>query len=159
MITVTRRAYIESSSPEEVFASLSDPNRIGQLLPRVHKVEMLNRDLESRTARLVTYMSLGGMFGTIRCEGDLTWTEPGEILFKVRTPVPVETRWTLNQAVNGTDLQATMSLDLAPMLGPMAAFVPVQAVSDMLAKELESALKAIQSSSEKNMLRERAVAA
>jgi carbon monoxide dehydrogenase subunit G len=159
MITVTRRAYIESSSPEEVFASLSDPSRIGQLLPRVEKVEMLNRNMETHTARLVTYMSLGGIFGTIRCEGDLTWTEPGEILFKVRTPVPVETRWTLSPAVNGTDLQATMSLDLAPMLGPMAAFVPVQAVSDMLAKELESALTSIQAGSANKGLRERAVAA
>jgi carbon monoxide dehydrogenase subunit G len=159
MITVTRRAYIESRSPEEVFASLSDPNRIGQLLPRVQKVEMLNRNMETRTARLVTYMSLGGMFGTIRCEGDLTWTEPGEILFKVRTPVPVETQWTLSPAVNGTDLQATMALDLAPLLGPMAAFVPVQAVSDMLAKELESALKSIRERCSRSPLRERAIAA
>jgi hypothetical protein len=115
--------------------------------------------METRTARLVTHMSLGGMFGTIRCEGDLTWTEPGEILFKVRTPVPVETRWTLASAVNGTDLQASMALDLDPMLGPMAAFVPVQAVSDMLAKELESALTAIAKSSANQGLRERAVAA
>jgi hypothetical protein len=104
-------------------------------------------------------MSLGGMFGTIRCEGDLTWTEPGEILFKVLTPVPVETRWTLSPAVNGTDLQATMSLDLAPMLGPMAAFVPVDAVSNLLAKELESALKSIRENSANKGLLERAVAA
>jgi carbon monoxide dehydrogenase subunit G len=159
MITVTRRAYIESRSPEEVFASLSDPNRIGQLLPRVQKVEMLNPDMEACTARLVTHMSLGGIFGTIRCEGDLTWTEPSEIVFKVRTPVSVETRWTLNAAVNGTDLQATMALDLAPLLGPMAAFVPVQAVSDMLAKELESAIKAIRENSQPKGLRERAIAA
>ncbi|MBX0329339.1 SRPBCC family protein [Oscillochloris sp. ZM17-4] len=159
MITVTRRSYIESATPAEIFDSLSDPSRIGQLLPRVQKVEMLSRDMETRTARLVTHMSLGGIFGTIRCEGDLTWEEPGEILFKVRTPVPVETRWTLTSAVNGTDLQATMSLDLAPMLGPMAAFVPVQTVGDMLAKELESALKAISESSAAPKPRERAVAA
>jgi hypothetical protein len=41
----------------------------------------------------------------------------------------------------------------------MAAFVPVQAVSDMLAKELESALTAIAKSSATNGLRERAIAA
>jgi carbon monoxide dehydrogenase subunit G len=159
MITVSRRSTIEGASPAEVFASLSDPNRIGQLLPRVSKVEMLDRNLETRTARLVTHMSLGGMFGTIRCEGDLTWTEPGEILFKVRTPVPVETRWTLTPAVGGTDLHASMALNLDPMLGPMAAFVPVQAVADMLAKELEAALKAISESSANQRLRERAIAA
>ncbi|MEI7769453.1 MAG: SRPBCC family protein [Chloroflexales bacterium] len=159
MITVTRRAYIETSSPEEVFAVLSDPNRIGNLLPRFHKVEILNRNMETRTARLVTHMSIGGLFGTIRCEGDLTWTEPGEILFKVRTPVPVETRWTLSPAVNGTDIQATMWLDLVPMLGPMAAFVPVQTVSGMLGRELESALTTIRERSQRNEIREQAAAA
>lgn len=159
MITVTRRSYIEAATPEDVFQSLSDPSRIGQLLPRVQKVEMTNFDEENSKARLVTHMSLGGIFGTIRCEGDLTWTEPSEILFKVRTPLPVETRWSLSEAVNGTELEATMSLDLEPMLGPMAAFVPVQTVADMLAKELETALKAIKDGNARRILRERAVAA
>ncbi|NNJ09853.1 cyclase [Chloroflexales bacterium ZM16-3] len=159
MITVSRRSYIEAATPEEIFESLSDPERIGHLLPRVQKVELRDRDMDACKAHLVTHMALGGIFGTIRCEGDLTWVEPSEILFKVRTPVSVETRWTLTSAVNGTDLQATMSLDLDPMLGPMAAFVPVQAVSDMLAKELESALKAISAGNGAKKLRERAVAA
>jgi hypothetical protein len=113
----------------------------------------------NRKARLVTHMGLGGIFGTIRCEGDLTWVEPREILFKVRTPVPVETRWTLTPAGNGVDVQATMALDLTPMLGPMAAFVPTQQVADMLAAELDSALKAIATQLRDAGLRERAAAA
>ncbi len=159
MIIVTRRASIESSSPEEVFASLADPNRICNLLPRMQKVELLDRNLETCSARMITYMSLGGIFGIIRCEGDLTWTEPGDILFKVHTPVSLETRWTLIPAVYGTDLQATMSLDLRPLLGPMAAFVPKQIVSDLLAGELEAALNAIRDDSANNVLREQAIAA
>jgi carbon monoxide dehydrogenase subunit G len=159
MIKVARRAYIEGTTPEAIFAALSDPASIGQLLPRVQRVEMLNRDEANRKAKLVTHMGLGGLFGTIRCEGDLTWVEPREILFSVRTPVPVETRWTLTPAVNGSDIQATMSLDLAPLLGPMAAFVPVQQVADMLAAELEAALKAIAARMSNTPLHERAVAA
>lgn len=159
MIKVTRRAYLEGSTPAEIFAALSDPSSIAQILPRVRRVEMLNRDESARRARLVTHMGLGGIFGTIRCEGDLTWEDGREILFKVRTPVPVETRWTLTQGVGGTELHATMTLDLAPMLGPMAAFVPVQQVSDMLAAELEAALTAIDSRMREAVLRERAVAA
>jgi Polyketide cyclase / dehydrase and lipid transport len=159
MIKVARRAYIEGATPEAIFAALSDPKSIGQLLPRVQKVEMLNRDEVNRKAKLVTHMGLGGLFGTIRCEGDLTWVEPREILFQVRTPVPVETRWLLTPGVNGTDIQATMALDLNPMLGPMAAFVPVQQVGDMLAAELESALKAVAAKMRETTLRERAVAA
>lgn len=159
MIKVTRRAYLEETTPEAIFTALSDPKSIAKILPRVQKVEMLNRDDVNRKARLVTHMGLGGMFGTIRCEGDLTWVDGREILFKVRTPVAVETRWQLTQAVNGTELQATMALDLAPILGPMAAFVPTQQVADMLAAELESALKAIAAQLREAGLRERAVAA
>jgi Polyketide cyclase / dehydrase and lipid transport len=159
MIKVARRAYIEGTTPEAIFAALSDPKSIGQLLPRVQKVEMLNRDDVARKAKLVTHMGLGGVFGTIRCEGDLTWEDNREILFTVRTPVPVETRWLLSSGVNGADVRASMSLDLGPMLGPMAAFVPVQQVSDMLASELESALKAIARQMRDEQLKERAVAA
>ena len=159
MIKVTRRAHIEAATPEAIFAALSDPKSITKLLPRVQKVELLNRDEVARKARLVTHMGLGGIFGTIRNEGDLTWVEPREIVFKVRTPVAVETRWTLTPAVNGTEVVATMALDLAPMLGPMAAFVPTQQVADMLAAELDAALKAIAAQLRAAAPRERAVAA
>ncbi|MCU0490447.1 MAG: SRPBCC family protein [Chloroflexaceae bacterium] len=141
MINVTRRSYIENATPEEVFAALSDPKTLTTLLPRVQKVEML--DQQASSARLITHMGLGGIFGTIRCEGDLSWVEPKEILFQVRKPLPVETRWLLVPAVNGTDLQATMSLNLTPLLGPMAQFVPTDAVADMIAKELEGTLASI----------------
>ena len=158
MITVSRRCYIEDATPEQIFATLSDPAMIGKLLPRVQKVEMLARDDEARRARLATHMSMGGLFGTIRCEGDLRWTEPSEIVFDVRTPLPVETRWLLSPGVNGTEIKASMGLDLAPMLGAMAAFVPTQQVVDILSKELETALKAI-AASVQAMPKERAVAA
>ncbi|NTV63641.1 MAG: cyclase [Oscillochloris sp.] len=159
MITVSRRSYIEESTPADIFNTLSDPTQIGSLLPRFQKVELLNYNREGRTARMVTHMGMGGIFGTIRCEGDLSWVEPSEIVFKVHSPVAVETRWTLTAGVNGTDLFATMSLDLAPMLGPMAAFVPVQAVSDILGGELESALKSIGEKSGGQKRRDRAIAA
>jgi carbon monoxide dehydrogenase subunit G len=159
MISVTRRSHIEATTPEQIFAALSDPALIGQLLPRVQKVEMLSRDDAARKARLVTHMSMGGIFGSIRCEGDLTWEEPREIVFRVRTPLPAETKWALNQAVNGTEIVATMALDLAPMLGPMAAFVPAKEVGEILAKELDAALKSIAERATSAGLRERAVAA
>jgi hypothetical protein len=159
MIKVARRAYIEGTTPEAIFAALSDPTQIGQMLPRVQRAELLSRDDVARKAKLVTHMSLGGIFGTIRCEGDLSWEDNREILFQVRTPVPVETRWTLSQGVNGAEVRASMSLDLAPMMGPMAAFVPVQQVSDMLAAELETALKALARQVRDSGMKERAIAA
>jgi ribosome-associated toxin RatA of RatAB toxin-antitoxin module len=159
MIKVARRAYIEGTTPEAIFAALSDPKSIAQLLPRVQKVEILSRDDVARKARLVTHMGLGGIFGTIRCEGDLSWEDNREILFTVRTPIPVETRWSLAPGVNGAEVRASMGLNLAPLLGPMAAFVPTQQVGDMLAAELESALKAIARQMRDVELQERAVAA
>jgi carbon monoxide dehydrogenase subunit G len=157
MIKVIRRSFIEGCSPEQIFAALSDPKGLTQLLPRVRQVEMLER--KSDRARLVTHMAMGGIFGTIRCEGDLTWVEPSEIVFVVRKPLPVETRWTLTAGVNGTEVQAAISLDLTPMLGAMAAFVPTDAVSDMMGKELESALASLKARSMAPSFRERAVAA
>lgn len=143
MITVSRRSYIESITPEQLFAALSDPALIGQLLPRVQKVEMLSRNEAAREARLATHMSMGGIFGSIRCEGDLTWQEPHEIVFKVLSPLPVETKWLLKPRLDGTEIQASMGLDLAPMLGPLAAFVPPREVGEILTKELDAALKTI----------------
>jgi carbon monoxide dehydrogenase subunit G len=159
MIKVTRRGTVEAATPEQIFAALNDPQGIAQMLPRVTKVELSNVNEAAGTAKLVTHMALGGIFGTIRCEGDLSWMEPTEIVFKVRTPMPLETRWTLTPKLEDTEVAATMFLDLAPMLGAMAAFVPVQQVAEMLSKELDSALKAVMAKCSGADLRERAIAA
>jgi hypothetical protein len=159
MIKVTRRGTVEAATPEQIFAALNDPQGIAQMLPRVSKVELSDLNEAAGTAKLVTHMALGGIFGTIRCEGDLSWTEPSEIVFKVRTPMPLETRWTLAEKLDGTEVAATMFLDLTPMLGPMAAFVPVQQVAEMLSKELDAALKAVMKKCAGMNLRERAIAA
>jgi hypothetical protein len=155
MITLERSRIVDSS-PEEVFAVLSDPNRLASILPRVQKIETLERHTNS--ARLATHMSIGNGFGTIRCEGDLHWVAPREIVFTVRKPLPVENNWSLKAVPGGTEIHVTMSLDLAPMLGPFAQFVPTVAVSDMLSKDLEATLNQIARCVE-NGANERAVAA
>ncbi len=159
MIKVTRRGTVEAATPEQIFAALNDPQGIAQMLPRVTKAELSDVDEAAGTAKLVTYMALGGIFGTIRCEGNLSWSEPNEIVFKVRTPMPLETRWTLTPALADTEVAATMFLDLTPLLGPMAAFVPVQQVAEMLSKELDMALKAVMAKCSGMNMRERAIAA
>lgn len=159
MIKVTRRTYLEGFTPTEIFEALSDPQNIAQILPRVQKVELTQRDDQARKARLITYMSMGGIFGTIRCDGDLTWEVDRSIDFRVRTPLPVETNWQLARGTNGTDLQVTMSLNLAPLLGPMVVFVPTQQVSDMVAAELEKTLAAIERQMQERATSARAMAA
>lgn len=159
MIKVTRRTYLEGFTPTEIFEALSDPQNIAQILPRVQKVELTQRDDQARKARLITYMSMGGIFGTIRCDGDLTWEVDRSIDFRVRTPLPVETSWQLARGTNGTDLQVTMSLNLAPLLGPMVVFVPTQQVSDMVAAELEKTLAAIERRMQERATSARAMAA
>jgi carbon monoxide dehydrogenase subunit G len=159
MIKVTRRGTVEAATPEQIFAALNDPQGIAQMLPRVTKAELSDMDEVAGTAKLVTYMALGGIFGTIRCEGNLSWTEPNEIVFKVRTPMPLETRWSLVAQGENTEVSATMFLDLTPMLGPMAAFVPMQQVAEMISKELDAALKAVMQKCSGLNLHERAIAA
>ncbi len=159
MINVTRQAYLEGFTPAEIFATLSDTQALAHILPRVQRVEVTQRNNDTRTARVVTYMNIGGIFGTIRSEGELTWENDRAIRFKVRTPVQVETTWELVQVKTGTDIQLTTSLNLAPMLGPMASFVPTQQVSEMMATELETVLKALARRMRESKLRERAIAA
>ncbi len=157
MITVDRRSSVAQATPSEVFQALSDSNRIESLLPRMRKVEVVSRNTDS--ARLVTHMAMGGIFGTIRCEGDLHWVEPHEIVFKVKKPLPLEMRWHLTPSINGTDLKATLQLDLTPLVGPMAKFIPRESVMDMIGKELESALKELSLRLGHSVLQERAVSA
>lgn len=143
MIKAVRRVFIAQTTPQAIFTALSDPQSIVEFLPRMKRAELLERDDEQRKARLVTFMGVGGFFGTIRCEGDLTWEENREIHFQVRTPLPVETHWMLTAEDDGVAVEAMMGLNLEPMLGAMAAFVPERQVSDLLAGELESALAAL----------------
>ena len=153
MITVDRIRYIEAA-PEVIFAALSDTDRLIELLPRVRRIEFLERG--PNHARVATHMALGP-FGDIRSEGDLRWRNNREIVFSTRKPVAVESRWTLKPANGGTDLHAALSLDLSPLIGLLAAFVPPDQVMRMIAPDLDSALARIASRVEGR--RERAVGA
>src|SRR5215203_1040637 len=55
MIQINRVRYIEAT-PEAVFAALADPNNLAGLIPRVHRVEIMNR--QPNRARIVTQMSI-----------------------------------------------------------------------------------------------------
>ncbi|MEO7908426.1 MAG: SRPBCC family protein [Roseiflexaceae bacterium] len=136
MIQINRMRYIDAT-PEAVFAALSDPNNLAGLMPRVRRVEMLDRQADR--ARIATQMTIGP-FSNIRSEGDVRWQDGREVVFSSRTPLPVEARWTLTPSGSGTDLQATLSLDLTPLMGILAAFVPQQDVANMVGPDLDAAL-------------------
>ena len=136
MICINRTRYIEAT-PEAVFAALSDPNNLAGLMPRVRRVEMLDRQPDR--ARIATQMTIGP-FSNIRSEGDVRWQAGREVVFSSRTPIPVEARWILTPCGSGTNLQAVFSLDLAPLMGMLAALVPQQDVANMLGPDLDAAL-------------------
>lgn len=139
MISVSRNRYIDAP-PEAVFAALADPDNLSQIMPRVRRVELVERGVEH--ARVATHMALGP-FGEIRSEGDVYWQPGREVIFSARRPIPVEARWTLTPSGDGTDLQAALSLDLTPIMGPLAAFVPQNEVANMIGPDLDAALSAI----------------
>jgi carbon monoxide dehydrogenase subunit G len=141
MITVERTCHI-AASPETIFAALSDPDKLSALLPRVQRIEFIERSADH--ARIATYMALGP-FGNIRTEGDLSWQDNREVLFSASKPVAVESRWTLVPANGGTDLHAALSLDLTPLIGPFASFVPAGQVRQMLGLDVDKALAEIAS--------------
>jgi hypothetical protein len=136
MITVNRTRHIDAT-PAEIFAALSDPNKLAGLLPRVRRIEFIER--EACYARIATHMALGP-FGDIRSEGEVRWQTDREVVFSSRLPVSIESRWTLAAVRSGTDVCAALSLDLAPLIGPFAAFIPADQVIRMIAPDLDSAL-------------------
>jgi hypothetical protein len=136
MITVDRTRHIDAT-PTEIFAALSDPGKLAGLLPRVRRIEFIER--EASFARIAMHTALGP-FGNIRSEGEVRWQSDREVVFSSRLPVPIESRWTLTAANGGTDLRAALSLDLAALIGPFAAFVPVDQVIRMIAPDIDTAL-------------------
>lgn len=142
MIALRLGATIKDATPEEVFDTLADPDALQSLLPRMRKVEYT--PLPGDAARLVMHIAIGQTFGTIRCEGTLTWTEPSSLTFQVATPLPVTMNWNLSDTVaGGTDMDVSLKLDLFPLLGPMAAFVPQDVVKGMMEAEIRHAMRAV----------------
>jgi carbon monoxide dehydrogenase subunit G len=139
VINVQRSRHIDAT-PAAVFAALADPEQLIGLVPRARRVEFIERGTDR--ARIATYMALGP-FGDIRTEGDVSWQTNREIVFRTQRPVLVEARWTLNPTNNGTDLHAELSLDLQPLIGPFAAFVPQENVASMIGPDLDTALAEI----------------
>ena len=141
MISVDRTRHI-NATPTAIFAALSDPDKLSGLLPRVRRIEFIER--EANHARIATHMAFGP-FGEIRSEGEVHWQTDREVVFSSRLPLPVESRWTLTTANGGTNLRAALSLDLAPLIGPFAALIPPDQVMRMIAPDLDSALAEIAS--------------
>jgi carbon monoxide dehydrogenase subunit G len=139
MIRVTRSRQI-AADPSTVFATLTDHTQLASLLPRVRRVDVLEQTENS--ARVATHMAFGP-FGDLRNEGDVRWQENREIVFSSRKPVTVESRWTLAPVGNGTEVTVQLELDLAPLIGPLAAFVPPEQVINMVGPDLEAALNAL----------------
>lgn len=157
MINVNLRSYIKGATPEDIFDALSDPQGLKALMPRMRKIEY--RDEQDDSATVVMHIAIGSTFGTVRCEGKLSWEEPKRLTFVVKNPLSVETQWTLAPAVNGTEMLVTMALDLVPMLGKMAHFVPKSVVEEMMVKEMKHAITQIPALLKERASRERAAAA
>jgi hypothetical protein len=135
---VSRTRFFEAP-PATVFSALSDPSQLATLIPRVQRIEFLSRNDSVGRARIATYMAFGP-FGDIRSEGDVRWLTDREVIFKTDRPAVVEARWMLEPATSGTNVSATLQLDLKPMLGPLAQFIPPDQVTGMLGPDLDAAM-------------------
>ena len=139
MIEISRSRFV-AAPPASVFAALADPANLAGIIPRVRRVELLEQHPDR--ARVATHMALGP-FGEIRNEGEVRWQTDRAIVFSSRRPMPVEARWSLVPRGAGTDLQVQLALDLAALIGPLAALVPTAEVAKLVAPDLEAALAAV----------------
>lgn len=139
-ITVRRMRYI-AASPSAIFSSLCDPQELTELMPRVRRIDLLERGPDH--ARVATHMALGP-FGEIRNEGTVRWQEGREVTFTSKRPIPVSTHWQLTPIDGGTEVEVSLTLDLTPMLGFMAAFVPSDQVINMIGPDLDTALRTLE---------------
>jgi carbon monoxide dehydrogenase subunit G len=144
---VVSRARHVLAPPDAVFAVLADPAALAGLLPRVKKVELLEQG--DGQARIATHMQITP-FNTVRSEGEVRWQGTREIVFRTLQPAGVETRLELRPTATGTNVYATLALDLAPMLGPLAAFVPHDQVAGAAGPDLDATLNAIARAVEKS---------
>lgn len=138
-VRVSRARHV-LAAPEEVFAALADPGALAGLLPRVRKVELLEQG--DSWARIVTHMQVTPLIA-VRAEGAVRWRAAREVVFSTARPVGVETRIELRPTPSGTNVYVTLALDLAPMIGPLAALVPAGQVAAAVAPDLDATLEAI----------------
>lgn len=138
-VSVSRARHV-AAPPAVVFAALSDPAALAGVLPRVKRVELLERGESS--ARIATHMQLTP-FNTVRAEGEVRWNGTREIIFRTQEPMGVETRLELRPTASGTNVYATLTLDLSSVMGPLAAFVPADQVAGAAGPDLDATLVAI----------------
>lgn len=138
-IEVVRERTLRATS-EAVYATLANPDNLAGLLPRVERIELIERGADR--ARIATHMAFGPL-GRVRTEGEARWIEGREIVFSTRQFVAVDVRWLLAAAGPATHVSVTLHLDLSPLLGPLAGFVPPEQVTSLVAPDLEAALAAI----------------
>jgi carbon monoxide dehydrogenase subunit G len=139
---VLRRSRVLEASPAEVYGALSDPQGLGRLLPRVTRLRM--RKTGEHSADLTTWMQFP-VVGEVQTDGELAWQENQEVVYRSRSTLPVTARWTIAAHPEGALLTGELDLNLVPLLGPLARFVPEQSVKDVMAKELDKAIDALTS--------------
>ncbi len=126
--------------PTAIFTFMAEPRNLAAILPRVQRVEVLRR--VGNTARVRTHMTIGPI-GTFAAEGDVYWQTERELCFRATQPVLVESRWTLVPEAANTRVTITMTLDLTPMLGPLAGFIPPSSIAALIVPDLDTALAAL----------------
>jgi carbon monoxide dehydrogenase subunit G len=133
------RSRLIRATPEAIAQLFSDPANLSAVLPRVQRVEVLRRSPSG--ARVRTHMQMGPL-GSMTAEGDVTWLPGSGFMFSAARPVAIESRWTLTPEAGGTRVTAAMAIDLSPMMGPLAAFIPAESVAAMIGPDLDAALAA-----------------
>lgn len=139
MIQVERRKTI-AAPVDVVKAALSDVEHLDRLLRRVERVEVQGSTAERARVTLALRTS---RFGVMRIDGEARLLPNGTRFVAVK-PLQIDSRWTVEARGDATEVTAQLAIELAPILGAFARFVPARMVESKLSQELDESLQALE---------------
>ena len=139
MIDVERRKTIHAPA-SAVKTALIDVEHLQRLLPMAERVEV--RGSDGNRARLAITLRVGKL-GLQRVDGEARILENG-LRFVAVQPMQIDSRWTVQERGETSEVTAHLSIDLDRMLGSLGRFLPRRMIEQRIAHELEASLQALE---------------
>ncbi len=135
-ISVMRSRRIAAPA-HAVYRMLANPECIARAWPGIRRIDSVSHHATHAVVRLV--IALAG-FPAVPSEGVVSWDGGSEIRFSATHPIDITTRFSLIPDGDRTQLTMAMTIDVAPLMGPLSAFIPHERLAGVIGPELDTTL-------------------